>query len=358
MKDLSIEHLYFNNCFNQQFESYDHIILNPPFSCNSSDNGEIEDLYGWRKLKNEQKFVIYQLQYLKDGGIGCCIIPRSNFNNSTSKSNNFKKLLLKYCDIIKIVNCNSKVFAPAANVECTICVFKKCKSLNFETEIIDYSDDGYIIKDKARIKQKEANIKSYKTVLKFNDDWNYNEPLNNSININQILIEDEKMKYFNKINKNISDCNKIIELTEEFKINIQKFNNLKVKEWKQIKISDYFDIVKNYKTFQVQNSEDGEYPLITRSALNNGITKYINDYSLDGEYLTIAPSGSSGSTFYHNGKFAVDKMLKVLKLKKDKNLDLKLFALMANYYLTKKYNYNNGLTIEKIKNEIINYPKF
>ena len=356
LKDLSIEHLYFNNCFNQQFESYDHIILNPPFSCNSSDNGEIEDLYGWRKLKNEQKFVIYQLQYLKDGGIGCCIIPRNNFNNSTSKSNNFKKILLDNCQIIKIINCNSKVFAPAANVECTVCVFKKCKSEDNETEIIDYSDDGYIIKDKTRIKQKEANIKSYKTYLKFDNDWNYNEPLNISININQILIEDEKVKYFNEINKNISNCNKIIELTEEFKNKIKEINNLKVKEWKQIKIGDYFDFVKNYKTFQVQNSEDGEYPLITRSALNNGITKYINDYSLDGEYLTIAPSGSSGSTFYHNGKIAVDKMLKVLKLKKDKNLDLKLFALMANYYLTKKYNYNNGLTIEKIKNEIINYP--
>ena len=358
LKDLSIKHLYFNNCFNQQFESYDHIILNPPFSCNSSDNGEIKDIYGWRSMTKEQKFVIYQLQYLKDGGIGCCIIPRNNFNNSTSKSNNFKKLLLKYCDIIKIVNCNSKVFSPVANVECTVCVFKKCKYSNFETEIVDYSDDGYTIKDKARIKQKEANIKSYKTILKFDDEWNYNEPLSIPKNINQILIENEKMKYFNNINKNISDCNKIIELTEEFKNKIKEINNLKVKEWKQIKINDYFDIVKNYKTFQVQNSEDGEYPLITRSALNNGITKYINDYSLDGEYLTIAPSGSSGSTFYHNGKFAVDKMLKVLKLKKDKNLDLKLFALMANYYLTKKYNYNNGLTIEKIKNEIINYPKF
>ena len=152
-----------------------------------------------------------------------------------------------------------------------------------------------------------------------------------------------------------------LDKTDEKYIDIDKYKNeiLKIgeaKKWKQIKISDYFDFVKDYKTFQVQNSEDGEYPLITRSALNNGITKYINDYSLDGEYLTIAPSGSSGSTFYHNGKFAVDKMLKVLKLKKDKDLDLKLFALMANYYLTKKYNYNNGLTIEKIKNEIINYP--
>ena len=499
LKDLSIEHLYFNNCFNQQFESYDHIILNPPFSCNSSDNGEIEDLYGWRKLKNEQKFVIYQLQYLKDGGIGCCIIPRSNFNNSTSKSNNFKKILLDNCQIIKIINCNSKVFAPAASVECTICIFKKCKSERYETEIIDYSDDGYTVKKNIRLKISEPNPKSYKSVLKLNEDWNYVQPLDipddleyliKTYNLNysycQEKLKIEQTKYKNENNladkeiitvklkdlikpikiktytfdkcengsipfyvasqmnipkgfKNVVsvDCEQlglkqvlcintsgegvigychlrsgkfavngivsvfemlqditIENLTllqyylikrfnhhfEHFSFNLSKdmeikqfknykeeyeFNkieyikeNFKVKEWKEIKINEYFDIVKNYKTFQVQNSEDGEYPLITRSALNNGITKYINDYSLDGEYLTIAPSGSSGSTFYHNGKFAVDKMLKVLKLKKDKNLDLKLFALMANYYLTKKYNYNNGLTEEKIKNEIINYPIF
>ena len=362
LKDLSIEHLYFNNCFNQQFESYDHIILNPPFSCNSSDNGEIEDLYGWRKLKNEQKFVIYQLQYLKDGGIGCCIIPRNNFNNSTSKSNNFKKLLLKYCDIIKIVNCNSKVFAPVANVECTVCVFKKCKSSNFETEIIDYSDDGYIIKDKARIKQKEANIKSYKTVLKFVDDWNYNKPLNIPENINQILIENEKVKYFNNINKNISDCNKIIELTEEFKNKIKEINNLKVKGWKQIKISDYFDLLPPGKIDgNKRNTEEGIYNLVSTGQQNNGIIKNVNVYEYDGEanqYLTVAMYGTTGSTFYQKNKFIVNHNVRVLKPKnKMKEEEINLFALMINYYLTKKYSYSNGLSISKLKNEIINFPK-
>ena len=362
LKDLSIEHLYFNNCFNQQFEFYDHIILNPPFSCNSSDNGEIEDIYGWRSMTKEQKFVIYQLQYLKDGGIGSFIIPRNNFNNSTPRFNKFKKLLMKYCKIIKLVKCNQKLFMPVANVECIICIFKKYTKdeikEDYETDLIDYTDDGYIFKDKTRIKQKEANIKSYKTVLKFDDDWNYNIINNEIPDIKQLFYDKIRNEYFNdtKIKFNTENSDKIIDLTENFKINIQKINDFEVKEWKEIKINDYFDFIKNYKTFQVQNSEDGEYPLITRSALNNGITKYINDYSLDGEYLTIAPSGSSGSTFYHNGKFAVDKMLKVLKLKKDKDLDLKLFALMANYYLTKKYNYNNGLSIEKIKSEIIYYP--
>ena len=507
LKDLSIEHLYFNNCFNQHFESYDHIILNPPFSCNSSDNGEIEDIYGWRKLKNEQKFVIYQLQYLKDGGIGCCIIPRSNFNNSTSKSNNFKKILLDNCQIIKIINCNSKVFAPAANVECTICIFKKCKSLNFESEIIDYSDDGYTVKKNIRLKTSEPNPKSYKTVLKLNEDWNYVQPLDVPNNLEQLIKlynlnyiycqEQNKLMLANDSTNNLNIKTKEIKLNElleplklptfsnneesgdiplygatqehkpstyinkcslntdesedlnialngvflinktgnggagicfkhkgKFAINgtvsafkmkifiddqntafishqlhkelnranslsLEKFNNLKVKiiingldkadenyinidkykdeiiklgevkKYEKIKISDYFDIIKPNKIFKINQTEDGEYPLISSTSLNNGITKYINDYSIElNECLTIARNGSVGYCFYQTGKFGITTDIIIIKLKENLNLnlDLKLFSVLTTYYLTKKYNYSNKISIDKLKNEIINYP--
>ena len=364
LKDLSIEHLYFNNCFNQQFESYDHIILNPPFSCNSSDNGEIEDIYGWRKLKNEQKFVIYQLQYLKDGGIGCCIIPRNNFNNSTSKSNNFKKILLDNCQIIKIINCNSKVFAPAANVECTICVFKKCKSSNFETdskreflqtEIIDYSDDGYTVKKNIRLKTSEPNPKSYKTILKLNEDWNYVQPLDIPKNIKQ-LIANFNIDYNTVINKQ-----KV--LSRDYNISYIEYIKIgEVREWKQIKIGDYFDIVKPKKIFKINQTKDGEYPLISSTSLNNGITKYINDYSIElNECLTIARNGSVGYCFYQTGKFGITTDIIIIKLKENLNsdlkLDLKLFSVLTTYYLTKKYNYSNKISIDKLKNEIINFPK-
>ena len=364
LKDLSIEHLYFNNCFNQQFESYDHIILNPPFSCNSSDNGEIEDLYGWRKLKNEQKFIIYQLQYLKDGGIGCCIIPRNNFNNSTSKSNNFKKILLDNCQIIKIINCNSKVFAPAANVECTICVFKKCKSSNFESdskrallesEIIDYSDDGYTVKKNIRFKTSEPNQKSYKIILKAEDDWNYNQPLDIPKNIKQ-LIANYNIDYNTIINKQ-----KI--LNDDYNISYIEYIKIReVKEWKQIKIGDYFDILKRAKDINQNTYPEGKYPLISSGQSNNGIVKYIDHYDYDGEtndYLTVATVGTAGSTFYQKSKFTVSThKIFVLTPKSGIKIDCKLMALMMNYYLTKKYSYSNGISIKKLNDEIINYPKF
>ena len=358
LKDLSIEHLYFNNCFNQQFESYDHIILNPPFSCNSSDNGEIEDIYGWRKLKNEQKFVVYQLQYLKDGGIGCCIIPRNNFNNSTSKSNNFKKILLDNCQIIKIINCNSKVFAPAANVECTICVFKKCKSSNFETdskreflqtEIIDYSDDGYTVKKNIRLKTSEPNPKSYKTVLILNEDWNYVQPLDVPKNIKQ-LIANYNIDYNTIINKQ-----KI--LNNDYNISYIEYIKIgEVKEWKEIKISDYFEIPKLKQVANKDTYESGEYPLISAGATNNGIIKYINHYDYEGEYLTVARTGTAGATFYQNGRFSICTACKLLKPLKTNNLNLKLVALLLNYYLTKKYTYSNTIVNNKLLNEIIYYP--
>ena len=359
LKDLDYSHLYFNNCFNQQFKTYDHIILNPPFSCNSTDDGTTEDIYGWRSMTKEQKFVIYQLQHLKDGGVGCCIIPRNNFNNSTAKSNSFKQILLNNCQILKIINCNSKVFAPAANVECTICIFKKTENKikeKAETEIIDYSDDGFTVKKNIRLKTSEPKPKSYKTNLKLSDDWNYSKPLDIPDNVNQ-LIALYNIDYNTLINKQkIMTGDYDVFYTDYIKIR-------KIKEWKQIKICDYFELLPPGKIDgNKRNTEEGIYNLVSTGQQNNGIIKNVNVYEYDGEanqYLTVAMYGTTGSTFYQKNKFIVNHNVRVLKPKyKMKEEEINLFALMINYYLTKKYSYSNGLSISKLNNEIINYPVF
>ena len=117
--------------------------------------------------------------------------------------------------------------------------------------------------------------------------------------------------------------------------------------------------------FKINQAEDGEYPLISSTSLNNGITKYINDYSFElNECLTIARNGSVGYCFYQTGKFGITTDIIIIKLKENLNLnsnlnlDLKLFSVLTTYYLTKKYNYSNKISIDKLKNEIINFPKF
>ena len=366
LKDLSIEHLYFNNCFNQQFESYDHIILNPPFSCNSSDNGEVEDLYGWRKLKSEQKFIVYQLQYLKDGGIGCCIIPRNNFNNSTSKSNNFKKILMDNCQIIKMINCNSKVFAPAANVECTICVFKKCKYKNKETdskrellesEIIDYSDDGYILKKNIRLKTSEPNPKSYKTILKLNEDWNYENRNIDIPNIKQLLFDSLKNDYLNYVNLKFNEqkTDKIIELTEKFKDELIILNNMKFDNWKEIKLNEIVKPIK-LKTYIIDKQKEGDIPIYGATNINKPVA-FIENYSIDTEEtddqdiknygvfcINKTGNGGAGYCYLRTGKFALSGTVLPCKIIKEFNL---LNVSLIGYQLHKILNRANSLNINK-----------
>ena len=218
LHDLDYTNLIYNSCFNENYETnnFDKIIINPPFSCNCQDELNKNNLFGWKKYKEEQKFIMYMIELLKIGGIGCCIVPRSNFNNSIKSINDFKKEILNYCKILKIYNCNSNVFIPNANVECTILILQKINNYNEEkeidnsnVEIIDYSDDGYKIKKKVRTKITEPNLNNKQIrELNYNDDWNYQ--LKNDFNINELeyLINEYNNNYNYAINKINNENNK------------------------------------------------------------------------------------------------------------------------------------------------------
>ena len=158
---------------------------------------------------------------------------------------------------------------------------------------------------------------------------------------------------FNKyiINKNIvnKERNKLI-WDELIKIT-------KLKEWKEFKIEDLIELVNVKKRFKVNESEKGIYPLITGTSRVNGITKFINDYSIDFNCFTISLSGSVGYCFYHDYPIAVDGIIQVFKLK-EVNINPHLIAMMITNNLTNKYSYTNGLTIDKILNETVSIPIF
>ena len=165
----------------------------------------------------------------------------------------------------------------------------------------------------------------------------------NNYNINYI-------HSFNKyiINKNIvnKERNKII-WDELIKIT-------KLKEWKEFKIGDLIELVNVKKRFKINESEKGIYPLITGTSRVNGITKFINDYSIDFNCFTISPVGYC---FYHDYPIAVDGIIKVFKLK-ETNINPHLIAMMITNNLINKYSYTNGLTIDKILNETVSIPIF
>ena len=189
LHNLNYNNLRYNSCFNEPYNSnsFDICVINPPFSNKCTDEMNPNNKTNWKSLTKEQRFIMYQVELLKENGIGCCIVPRSNFNNNVKVINEFKGKLLNYCQILEVINCNNKVFIPNANVECTILIFRKYNNeininssnksnnasnntlSNYQTKIIDYSDDGFKIKKNIRYYDHEATIKEQLRVLKFND---------------------------------------------------------------------------------------------------------------------------------------------------------------------------------------------
>lgn len=170
------------------------------------------------------------------------------------------------------------------------------------------------------------------------------------------MINKYNINYIYSFNKYI--INKNLVNKERNKITFNELIKItKLKEWKEFKIGDLIELVNVKKRFKVDESEKGIYPLITRTSKDNGITKFINDYSIDFNCFTISLSGSVGYCFYHDYPIAVDGIIKVFKLK-EVNINPHLIAMMITNNLTNKYSYTNGLTIDKILNEIINIPIF
>ena len=370
LNNLNCSNLKYNSCFNEKYESnyFDVSIINPPFNNKCQDELNPNNKTNWKSYTKEQRFIMYQVELLREGGIGCCIVPRNNFNNNIKANNEFKKNLMNYCQILEVITCNNKVFVPNANVECTILIFRKynnCeidnlnndKSNDYQTKIIDYSDDGFKIKKNIRYYDHKPVIKEQLRILKPNDDWNYQNLLNDITDKILIqMINEYNNNYNYALNKYI--INKNIQHDEYNNLVFKTFIEFnKVYHWKLFRIGDLIELVNIKKRFKVDESEKGIYPLITRTSKDNGITKFINDYSIDFNCFTIAPSGSVGYCFYHEYFIGVDGIIKVFKLK-EVNINPHLIAMMITNNLINKYSYTNGLTIDKILNETVSIPIF
>ena len=360
LNDLDVKNLSYGSCFNINYQSdyFDISIINPPFNNKCKDELNTNNKTNWKSLSKEQRFIMYQVEILKENGIGCCIVPRSNFNNTIKSVNEFKEKLMNYCQILEIINCNSKVFVPNANVECTILIFRKYdnKQLNnYQTKIIDYSDDGYKVKKNIRLFDHKPVIREQFKVLKSTDDWNYYNEFNIiQDNILNQMINEYNNDYIYSFNKYL--INKNLHCKEHNKMIFEEFIKYsKVTNWKVIRINEYFETVK-VKSLKINECCDGIYPLISSCSGNNGICKYINKYLIEGEFISVARNGSVGSSFYQNGQISITTDIILLKPLKDINLHL--VAMILNNYLPSRYSYSNKLSNDKLMNEIINIPIF
>ena len=89
LNDLDVKNLSYGSCFNINYQSdyFDISIINPPFNNKCKDELNTNNKTNWKSLSKEQRFIMYQVELLRENGIGCCIVPRSNFNNTIKSVN-------------------------------------------------------------------------------------------------------------------------------------------------------------------------------------------------------------------------------------------------------------------------------
>lgn len=139
-----------------------------------------------------------------------------------------------------------------------------------------------------------------------------------------------------------------------------KETNIQEKEWRSFKISELF-YIKRGKRLIKSNQEVGSIPYISSTSLNNGVDNFISDKMSSNSFrqfnncITIANSGSVGSSFYHSYNFIGSDH--VTSLNCDYlNEYIALFIITSLKKISDKYSFNREINDTRMSNEKIMLP--
>lgn len=135
-------------------------------------------------------------------------------------------------------------------------------------------------------------------------------------------------------------------------------NRITQTEWKEYYIKDIFEKIQRGKRLTKANFIDGVTPYVSSSAITNGVDSFVGNKEkvrIFENCLTLANSGSVGSTFYHHYPFVASDH--VTHLKNDNfNKYIYLFIASIIKRLESKYNFNREINDTRLKNEVILLP--
>lgn len=180
-------------------------------------------------------------------------------------------------------------------------------------------------------------------------------PINDD-NLPDYEFMEDFMKY--KENEILQVYKKYLSDTEQFNVKSLDDNNFESIEWKGFYLSDLFEDIQRGKRLTKSNFIDGTTPYISSSAENNGVDNYIGNkekVQIYNNCITLANSGSVGSTFYHPYTFVASDH--VTHLKND-NFNKYIYLFLASIIkrLESKYNFNREINDTRLKNEVIMLP--
>lgn len=129
-------------------------------------------------------------------------------------------------------------------------------------------------------------------------------------------------------------------------------------EWKEFYLNELFEDIQRGKRLTKSNFINGKIPYISSSAESNGVDSFIGNgknVRVFNDCLTLANSGSVGSTFYHPYTFvASDHVTHLKNINFNKYIYLFLASIIKR--LGNKYNFNREINDNRLKREIIVLP--
>ncbi len=140
---------------------------------------------------------------------------------------------------------------------------------------------------------------------------------------------------------------------------INKENNISLEiKWGEFNLVDIFSVIKRGKRLKKADHKDGINPYISSTVFNNGVDGFVGNESavrVFNNCLTIANSGSVGSTFYQPYKFIASDHVTTLKNQKaNKYIYLFLANMIGGY--SAKYSFNREINDTRLKKEKILLP--
>ena len=135
-------------------------------------------------------------------------------------------------------------------------------------------------------------------------------------------------------------------------------NKLVEKEWREFFISEIFMKIQRGKRLTKGNQQSGETPYVSSTAANNGVDNFIGNSKGIRTFencLTLANSGSVGSTFFHHYTFVASDHVTALILEKP-NKYIYLFLSGIIRRLEEKYSFNREINDKRIQREKILLP--
>lgn len=356
LRGISAEAVVLGNTFlYSKDKKYDKLLISPDFTCE----------------ENGLPFLSYGLDMLKEGGEGAVIIQDSAGGGMASVS---AREILAHHTLLCSIKMPIDLFSPNAKVQTSIYIFKAHVPHDYHKEVlfIDFRNDG-CKRTKRGMKHGEGVWQLYSDLVKtYNEkkeypgipvildkisdsgcDWNYE---NHIKNIDKITEKDISSEVINGLMDKIK--------TQLLQNTVPR--NDEPCDMKPFSLEELFD-VKNciyYRGVSETDlyAENGTVPVITNTALNNGIKGYSNMEARNkGNVITISDTIGDSSVFYQEKDFIGFPHLKKLIPKKNK---LPYFDEFIGRYvaaairksISGKYNYTTKLNKDKILKTKIYLP--